>query len=638
MNAAYDSHATFPALGRLRAYALLALSAVLLALCIPAVASAASVDDAYKYAIQDIRGYGLMTGPDKPSYALADGENGWGWDAQNGILTLRNYDDRARLSLTDPVGDRLKPGFSIWNASGLDTVTIKFEGTNYINANAGSEGCMPIQFDGNIPHVVFEGAPGATLNLDSWPMPSNSNSGAKIRADLFGIYFVFEAQNSTVEFTGGTVNLTGHFSDAELAQPQQGPVCYYAFSGPEDPISFVRVSGSANLHAAVEAKSFAGIDITPFHKVANVEDASSGDISFQAAQEKRLALSPGAVTLKSDGVGTFKVDYLNSTDADQKAFSAFNAQAFQTDLDAQRYTGLVAPTNMSMLLSKSGKPLFPGWVAADGTTAVQAIAAGDTLALEVGRVYSVDVLVNNKDNLTLEGAASALYDGKPLAHAFGTETPAASANMPVTVTAPKPPKGYKCVWRVFDPSAPARAMMAAAPAAVGAPAADEQGKARDVTPEEQAAMGITADDLSSAGFTYKQPAQNIVWQVSYVKNTYTVTLDPNGGTLDPANTASFTVDEGATLDGVVKAPTKDGCKFVGWTLDGVAYDLAKPVMGDITLKAVFEPVAELDTTAKPKGKMTPQTSDANTTGALVLGIAGLFGLGGMLAGRRRIER
>lgn len=618
MNTAYASQATPPALGHLRAYALLALSAVLLALCIPAVAWAASVDDAYKYAMQNTD-HGLMTGADKPSYALADGENGWGWDAETGVLTLRNYDDRARLSLTDPVGDRLQPGFSIWNASGLDTVTIKFEGTNYINANAGSEGSMPIQFDGRIPHVVFEGAPGATLNLDSWPIASNR--GTTTRADLFGVYFVFEAQNNTVEFTGGTVNLTGHFSDAELAKPHK-EVSYYAFSGPEDPISLVRVSGMASLHTAVKAESFAGIDITPLYGVANVEDASSGDISFQAAQKKHFGFDPGVVALKSDGVGTFKVDYLNSTDAEQKAFFAFSAQAFQTDLDAQRYTGLVAPTNMSMLSSKSGKPIFPGWVAADGTPSIQTIAAGDTLALEVGRVYSVDVQVNNEDNLELEGAASALYDGKPLAHAFGTKTPAASRDMPVTVAAPKPPTGYTCAWRVLDP----------------------QGTARDVTTEEQAAMGITADDLSSAGFTYKQPTQNIVWQVSYVKNTHTVTLDPNGGTLDPANTASFTVDAGATLDGVVKAPTKDGCKFVGWTLDGVAYDLATPVMGDITLKAVFEPVAESDTTAgkdnpaKPKGKLVPQTSDANVAGAAVLSIAGLLALGGMLAGRRRIER
>jgi Listeria-Bacteroides repeat domain (List_Bact_rpt). len=67
-------------------------------------------------------------------------------------------------------------------------------------------------------------------------------------------------------------------------------------------------------------------------------------------------------------------------------------------------------------------------------------------------------------------------------------------------------------------------------------------------------------------------------------NTYTVTFDTNGS----ANTyANDIVDHGNTTSNP-GTPEKDGYRFMGWTLNGVAYDFGQAVTSDITLVASYE--------------------------------------------------
>ncbi|MCL2351906.1 MAG: InlB B-repeat-containing protein, partial [Firmicutes bacterium] len=65
--------------------------------------------------------------------------------------------------------------------------------------------------------------------------------------------------------------------------------------------------------------------------------------------------------------------------------------------------------------------------------------------------------------------------------------------------------------------------------------------------------------------------------------TYTVTFDSQGGTAVAAKKAAY----GAAI-AAPKNPTKAGNTFLGWTLDGAAYDFASPVYSDITLTASWD--------------------------------------------------
>ena len=60
----------------------------------------------------------------------------------------------------------------------------------------------------------------------------------------------------------------------------------------------------------------------------------------------------------------------------------------------------------------------------------------------------------------------------------------------------------------------------------------------------------------------------------------------DGGTNDSANPTSYTVEDSITL----KAPTKTGYTFNGWTLDGKTITEIKDLTGDITLTAAWTPV------------------------------------------------
>ena len=70
-------------------------------------------------------------------------------------------------------------------------------------------------------------------------------------------------------------------------------------------------------------------------------------------------------------------------------------------------------------------------------------------------------------------------------------------------------------------------------------------------------------------------------------NTYKITYELKGGTNDAANPASYTVESDAIT---LKAPTKTGYTFNGWTLDGsIITEIAKGSTGDKTLTATWTP-------------------------------------------------
>ena len=64
---------------------------------------------------------------------------------------------------------------------------------------------------------------------------------------------------------------------------------------------------------------------------------------------------------------------------------------------------------------------------------------------------------------------------------------------------------------------------------------------------------------------------------------HTVTFNSNGGSAVSAQKvfANETATEPA-------APTREGCTFDGWLLNGAAYDFSTPVTGDITLTASWK--------------------------------------------------
>jgi len=66
---------------------------------------------------------------------------------------------------------------------------------------------------------------------------------------------------------------------------------------------------------------------------------------------------------------------------------------------------------------------------------------------------------------------------------------------------------------------------------------------------------------------------------------YTVTFDSNGGSFIEA----IKVNDGEIIDTVL-APTKEGCEFIGWTLNGQAFDFSAPIKSNITLVAKWKEV------------------------------------------------
>ena len=76
---------------------------------------------------------------------------------------------------------------------------------------------------------------------------------------------------------------------------------------------------------------------------------------------------------------------------------------------------------------------------------------------------------------------------------------------------------------------------------------------------------------------------DVTVKAAWALNSYTVTFDTDGGSAVDAQT----VAHGATAEAPAE-PIKVGYAFIGWTLNGEAYDFATPVTADITLTATYE--------------------------------------------------
>ena len=65
-----------------------------------------------------------------------------------------------------------------------------------------------------------------------------------------------------------------------------------------------------------------------------------------------------------------------------------------------------------------------------------------------------------------------------------------------------------------------------------------------------------------------------LYAILLAENAYTITYELNGGVNHPKNKYSFTEDDAVIL----REPTKDGYKFVGWTEDGNVVSLDAVVL------------------------------------------------------------
>lgn len=87
-------------------------------------------------------------------------------------------------------------------------------------------------------------------------------------------------------------------------------------------------------------------------------------------------------------------------------------------------------------------------------------------------------------------------------------------------------------------------------------------------------------------YDFNSPVVADITLVPTYVNGYTVKFDSDGGTYTPSE--QF-VKEGETAS-EPKSPEKSGTKgFMWWTKDGKYYDFTTPVIGDITLKALYWP-------------------------------------------------
>jgi len=104
--------------------------------------------------------------------------------------------------------------------------------------------------------------------------------------------------------------------------------------------------------------------------------------------------------------------------------------------------------------------------------------------------------------------------------------------------------------------------------------------------------------------------------------TYTVAFNPAGG----STVASQTVEDGKTATKPAD-PSKEGYTFLGWYLNGNAYDFAAPVTSDITLVAQWE---------EKDGSQLPGTGKKPLNPAWYIGAAAIvLGIGFYLRLRRR---
>ncbi len=98
--------------------------------------------------------------------------------------------------------------------------------------------------------------------------------------------------------------------------------------------------------------------------------------------------------------------------------------------------------------------------------------------------------------------------------------------------------------------------------------------------------------LNGVKYDFTSPVNKNITLVAHYENNnvetkYTVTLDPNGGSLPTGSPVTQEVLEGSLFNNPGN-PTKEGYTFIEWRLNGVKYDFNTPITGNITLIAHYE--------------------------------------------------
>lgn len=580
-------------------------------------ASAMTTDDAIKYALQHATEGSLNTKDDSQAYPLAEGENGWGWDPKTATLTFRNYDDRARLKSEDH-NTKFQAGFLVFNSGGKDAITIKFEGKNYLSANAGGSGVVGLALLPNGKEVRFVGEQDAVLNIDTYALyDAHGNS----RLDQWGIDLRQGA--SDIAFKSGTVNITGHYTqeDIESKGTQFGDLRFTGIdAAPQGSgAAKVSVSGDANLNVKVDtpnttvgkAKAFYAktFEVTTTGKV-NLEGYNHyGRLSSSITPDDKWAETDAIF----NGAGKVTYKWTNGTNKETHLFP-FKTKTTQANIDNHEYVGYLNPV--------AGGSIQQGYLQGNEGKAVK-VAKGESVTAEIGRVYAVSTaLVANGSGVT-KAPTARYFDGSnayPLKKPFGVgetlpDVQSIGAGNAVQMTAEPAPAGYTLVWSAMQ-------------------------NGQEIPEGDMAAfcarLGVSADGLAKSSFTYSQPAASVEWKATYKPLPFKVSFDMGGhGQQIPAQK----VDPGKKAMKPA-APSVKGWVFKGWYKDKdlkTPFDFNAAIIADTTVYAKWAEESKPAPSAKhPTQPMVKSgVGSLETAAALAALVALALGIATVAISRRR---
>lgn len=530
-------------------------------------ASAMTEQDAIKYALQYATEGELNTKAGSKAYPLAEGKNGWGWDPETATLTFRNYDDRARLSSSDH-NTKFEAGFLVFNSGGKDAITIKFEGTNYLSANAGGAGVVGLALLPNGKEVRFVGDQGAVLNIDTYAL---YDADGHSRLDQWGIDLRQGA--SDIAFKSGTVNITGHYTqkDIDSKGKQFGDLRFTGIdAAPQgNGTAKVSVTDTANLNIKVDAPNTTVGSAKAFY-AKTFEVTTKGQVNLEGYNHYgRLSSSitpDGKNWAETDaifnGAGKMTYKWTNGTNKESYLFP-FKTNTTQANIDSQQYVGYLNPA--------AGGSIRQGYLQGNEGQRVK-VAKGKSVSAEIGRVYAVSAALVANDSGVAKAPTAMYFDGSksyPLKKPFGVgetlpEVQAIGAGNPVQMKAEPAPAGYTLGWSVKK---------------------DGKAIAEGDLATFCESIGITVDHLAKPSFNYTQPANNLEWTATYSKvQTHSVTFDMGGrGQQIPAQVV---VSGKQAMKPA--APTAKGWVFKGWYADKelkTPFDFNAAITADTTVYA-----------------------------------------------------
>ena len=573
-------------------------------------ASAMNSDDAFKYALQYSEDGELNTKGDSKVYLLPEGENGWGWDPKTATLTFRNYDDRARSEskVYDP---KFLDGFQVLNEGEKEAITVKFEGTNYLLANAGGDGIQGMRFFPEGKEVRFVGDPDAVLNIDTYALYEGDG---KTRLDQSGIILYSKA--SGVTFKSGTVNITGHYTQEDIANKRsRNPVFIGIDTDDIDSgTSKVSVTGNANLNIKVDTQNTT-VGKAKAMYAKTLEVTTTGQVHLEGYnQTGRLSSSTGKAETDAIFDGAGKVTY-KWTNGDGKTTNVFpfKTNTTQDNIDNHEYVGYLNPV--------AGGSLEQGYLQGNDGEKYQ-VPTGKSVSAEIGRVYAVSTALQANDSGVTKTPTAMYFDGSkayPLKKPFGVgetlpEVQAIGAGNTVQMTAAPAPAGYALGWSVK--------------------------KNGEAIPEAELAafyesIGISAEDLTNPSFNYTQPANNLEWTATYSKvQTHSVTFDMGG------HGEQILAQKVVSGKKAMKpaAPTAKGWVFKGWYQDKelkTPFEFNAAITADTTVYAKWEKAAAPNVQHPTQAMAKSGVGSLETAAALAALVALVLGIATVAISRRR---